>query len=54
MSDTGNIVLYVSLGIAAIYGGLFLSSMPDRDKNKEQKATDGGRRTLRKHRSRRA
>ena len=54
MSDTGDIALYVSLGVATIFGGLFLSSMPDRDKNKEQKATGGTRRTLRKHRSRRA
>jgi len=53
MPDTGDIALYVSLGVGGIGGVLFLSSMPDSDKNKEQKATGGGRRTLRKHSARR-
>ena len=54
MSDTGDIALYVSLGVASIFGFLFFASQPDRSDNKEQKTTGGTRRTLRKHRSRRA
>jgi hypothetical protein len=53
MSDTGNIALYVSLGVASIFGFLFFASQPDRSDNKEQKATGGTRRTLRKHSARR-
>jgi hypothetical protein len=49
MSDTGNIALYVSLGVATIFGGLFFASQPDRSDNKEQKASGGSRRTHRKH-----
>jgi len=50
MPDTGEIIFIAALCVAGVGGVLFLGSMPDRDDNKEKKATDGGRRTLRKHR----
>jgi len=51
MPDTGEIIFIAALCAAGVGGAIFLSSMPDRDDNKEQKASGGSRRTRRARRA---